>query len=156
MNGQVVVRALAVAASATAVAVLTPIATADAVYHTERLELAPVAGAPLRSGFVVNSKAEGPRVYARETFVLNGAAPNAAYTFKRNFFFRDCGCKGDPSLTPVARLETNAAGNVKGDLVIVPDEVPPPYRGKHGVLWTVEDAAGTIVYHTACTAVTLD
>jgi hypothetical protein len=61
-----------------------------------------------------------------------------------------------PSLTPVARLETNAAGNAKGDLVVVPEEVPPPYRGKHGVLWTVEDAAGTIVYHTDCTSVTLD
>jgi hypothetical protein len=41
------------------------------------MALVPVAGAPLRSGFVQNIKAEGPHVYAHEIFVLNGAAPGA-------------------------------------------------------------------------------
>src|SRR5438093_796892 len=79
MNGQVVVHTLVVVASAVAFAVLTPIAAADAVYHTEHLDLAPVGAAPLRSGFVQNIKAEGPEIYAHEVFVLNGASPNAAY-----------------------------------------------------------------------------
>ncbi|HXF97189.1 MAG TPA: hypothetical protein VNJ46_01095 [Gaiellaceae bacterium] len=41
---------------------LAPFAAADAVYHTEHLPLAPVASAPLRSGFVQNIKAEGGQV----------------------------------------------------------------------------------------------
>jgi hypothetical protein len=78
------------------------------------------------------------------------------YTFRRNFFVLDPGCKDNSSRTPVARLETNAAGNAKADIVVVPDEVPPEFRGVHGVRWTAENAAGTIVYRTDCTAVTLD
>ena len=49
-------------------ALLPPAAAADSVYHSEHLRLTPVAGAPLRSGFVENIKAEGPRVYAHEIF----------------------------------------------------------------------------------------
>ena len=60
-------------------AVLAPPAAADRVYHSEHLQLAPVGGAPLRSGFVENTKAEGPKIYAHEIFVLNGAVPNARY-----------------------------------------------------------------------------
>ncbi len=69
--------AFMVAAAAVPVAALAPLAAADAVYHSEHLDLAPVGSAPLRSGFVQNIKAEGPNVYAHEVFVLNGAVPNA-------------------------------------------------------------------------------
>ena len=137
-------RSFAIVGAVALAAALAPLAAADAVYHSERLELASVAGAPLRSGFVLNSKAQGPRVYAHEIYVLNGAAPNAEYTFKRDFYVANCGCKGEPSFsTPVGWLETNAAGNAKDDLrrrsgrragVIA--------RRKHGVRWHVEDAAG--------------
>ena len=64
-----------------------PFAAADRVYHSEHLRFEPVGGAPLRSGFVENIKAKGPRVYAHEIFVLNGARPLATYTVTRNFFF---------------------------------------------------------------------
>ena len=50
------------------------VASADAVYHSEHMELKPVAGAPLRSGFVQNIHANGPKVYARERYVLNGSS----------------------------------------------------------------------------------
>ena len=39
-------------------------AAADQVYHTERLELVPVGGAPLQSGFVVNIHPNGPINFA--------------------------------------------------------------------------------------------
>lgn len=151
-------RSFAIAGAVALAAALAPLAAADAVYHSERLELASVAGAPLRSGFVLNSKAQGPRVYAHEIYVLNGAAPNAKFTFKRDFYVANCGCKGEPSFsTPVGWLETNGAGNAKDDLLVTPDDIPAFLRGeKHGVRWHVENAAETIVYRTACTAVTLD
>ncbi len=53
-------RGLALVVSAVALATFAPLAAADAVYHTEHLPLKPVGGAPLRSGFVQNIKAEGP------------------------------------------------------------------------------------------------
>ena len=102
---------LLVAVTATVAAVAVPSAAADAVYHTEHLELIAVGGSPLRSGFVQNIKAEGPRIYAHELFVLNGASRNASYSVTRHFFFRDPDCTGAlifPSR--VASLETNAAG----------------------------------------------
>jgi hypothetical protein len=156
MNGRIVVRALVAAASAAVFAVLAPVASADSVYHTEHLDLAPVGAAPLRSGFVQNIKAEGPRIYAHELFVLNGARPNASYTVTRNFFFLDQKCDGSLVFaSDVALLKTNRAGNARADVFVSPEDVAG-FEGVHGVLWTVRDAAGVVAYRTACTAVTLD
>jgi hypothetical protein len=137
------------------VAVLASPAAADRVYHSEHLELTPVGGAPLRSGFVENTKAQGPRIYAHEIFVVNGAVPNATYTVTRNFFFGP-DCSGENVFkSDVANLTTNASGNARGDAKITPAAVAG-FEGVHGVLWTVTNAADMVVYHTACTAVTLD
>jgi hypothetical protein len=139
-----------------AAAVLAPPAAADRVYHSEHLKLTPVGGAPLRSGFVQNIKAEGPQIYAHEIFVLNGATPRVSYTVTRDFFFRDPECDGDLVFhEEVATLETNARGNAREDVVVTPEQVAG-FEGVHGVRWTVRDAAETIVYRTGCTAVTLD
>jgi hypothetical protein len=155
MSSRVRFFTIAVAAALGAVAV--PLAAADAVYHSERLALTPVGAAPLRSGFVLNIKANGPNVYAHELFVLNGAAPNAKFAVKRDFYIGNSGCKGAPSFSsPVGQLETNTAGNAEADLLVTPDEIPDFLRDEtHGVRWRVEHA-GTTVYRTACTAVTLD
>jgi hypothetical protein len=138
-------------------AVLASPAAADKVYHSEHLELTPVGGAPLRSGFVENTKAQGPRVYAHEIFVLNGAVPNAAYTVTRKFFPFDVDCSGENGVvsTDVAQLTTNVSGNARGDKKITPDDVAG-FQGVHGVMWTVTNAAKEVVYHTTCTVVTLD
>lgn len=150
-------RRLALAASAVAFATLAPLAAADAVYHTEHLALTPVGGAPLRSGFVQNIKAEGPEVYAHELFVLNGAAPSTTYTVTRHFFLFDPGCSGNIVFhDPVGTLTTNRAGNGRDDLVVRPEAIPEGLDGDHGVRWTVADASGTDRYETACTTVTLD
>lgn len=139
------------------VAVLASPAAADRVYHSEHLGLAPVGGAPLRSGFVENTKAQGPQIYAHEIFVLNGAVPNATYTVTRNLFPFDPDCSGENGVftSEVADLTTNASGNARGDAKITPEEVAG-FEGVHGVMWTVTNAVDTVVYQTTCTAVTLD
>ena len=149
-------RRFALAATVTVMAVLAPPAAADRVYHTAHLKLAPVGGAPLRSGFVQNIKAEGPMVYAHEVFVLNGAVPNAPYTVTRHFFPFDPECDGGFAFADVvAALETNASGNARGDVFIRPAEVAG-FEGVHGVTWSVQNAAAAIVYRTGCSTVTLD
>lgn len=143
-------------AAATAAALLAPIAAADRVYHSEHLRLAPVGGAPLRSGFVENIKAQGPMVYAHEIFVLNGARPRTTYTVTRNFFPGDPGCYGTVVFaSDVATLSTNASGNARGDVFVRPADVEG-FEGTHGVRWTVREGSGAIRYRTSCTAVTLD
>jgi hypothetical protein len=157
MKRQAAVRRVAVAASLAAIGLATTPAHADRVYHSEHLDLAPVGGAPLRSGFVQNIKAEGPVVYAHESFVLNGARPQSTYTVTRNLFVFDSDCSGDNGVfaSDVATLTTNRSGNARDDLFVRPEEVAG-FEGVHGVKWTVRNAAGALAYQTACTAVTLD
>jgi hypothetical protein len=150
-------RLLWLTASAAALAALAPLpAAGDRVYHSEHLNLAAVGGAPLRSGFVENIKAEGPRIYAHEIFVLNGARARTSYTVTRDFFFQDPECAGDLVFhEDVATLRTNASGNARGNVFVEPAAVAG-FEGVHGVTWTVRDAGGAIAYGTSCTAVTLD
>jgi hypothetical protein len=147
----------AVAASVAAIGITATPAHADRVYHSEHLDLVPVAGAPLRSGFVQNIKAQGPHVYAHEIFALKGAAPSATYAVTRNFFPFDSDCSGENGVfaSDVATLTTNRSGNARGDVFVRPSEVEG-FEGVHGVVWTVHSAAGEVVYRTRCTTVTLD
>ena len=145
-----------IVSAAAVAALLPPVAAADRVYHSEHLSLTPVGGAPLRSGFVENIKAQGPRVYAHEIFHLNGARARTTYTVTRHFFFLDPECSGQlvfPS--DVATLRTNASGNARGDVFVRPSEVEG-FEGVHGVRWTVQASSGAVAYRTRCTAVTLD
>ena len=141
--------------SAAVVAALLPaVAAADRVYHSEHLRLTPVGEAPLRSGFVENIKAEGPRIYAHEIFVLNGARARTTYTVTRHFFLGET-CSGTVFAQEIATLETNVRGNAHGDLFVAPADVEG-FEGKHGVMWTFENASGAVAYETRCTTVTID
>jgi hypothetical protein len=146
------------AASVAALAALPAAAAGDAVYHSQHMELEAVGGAPLRSGFVQNIKANGPTIYAHEVYALSGAAPRTTYTVTNHFFFEDPAC-ADPasdSPTDTAQLRTNRAGNARADIFFVPADVAG-FEGVHGVLWTVQNAAGgPPVYQTGCSTVTLD
>src|ERR671922_1120630 len=157
MKRQTAVRGVAVAASLAAIGLATTPAQADRVYHSEHLDLASIGGAPLKSGFVQNIKADGPVVYAHEIFVLNGAGPGTTYTVTRNFFPFDQDCSGDNGVfaSDVATLTTNRSGNARGDVFVRPEEVAG-FEGVHGVKWTVRDSGGAIAFRTSCTAVTLD
>jgi hypothetical protein len=153
MKPQLGVRILAAAAAASALAVLAPLAAADAVYHSQHMRLSPVSGAPLQSGFVENIKANGPTIYAHEVYVLNGATPNTTYTVFNNFFSSgDSECKGSADRFEMATLETNASGNGRADALIAPFGLEV---GVYGVRWTLE-IGGNVVYQTDCSAVTID
>ena len=138
-----------------AAAALAASASADRTYHSQHLDLRPVSNAPLRSGFVENIKAQGPKVYAHELTVLNGASPSTTYTVIRNFFVFQPDCSGDALLEEVAELRTNGAGNGRSDVFIRPEEVAG-FEGLHGVYFSIADATGSVLYRTACSAVTLD
>jgi hypothetical protein len=142
--------------AAAVAAALAPAAAADKVYHSQHLRLTALGGAPLRSGFVENIKAEGPKVYAHEVFVLNGALPRATYLVTRHFFPFDPVCAGGLDFaSQVAALQTTATGNARGDVFVRPAEVAG-FEGVHGVYWTMQDGAGAVAYRTACSTVTLD
>jgi hypothetical protein len=135
---------------------LVPGAAADDVYHSEHMTLEPVGGAPLRAGFVENTHANGPAIYAQEIYVLNGAAPNTVYEVHLVAYPFAPGCEGSPTDFGFAPLTTNRAGNGRAKRVFRPGDVPPELRdATHGIRWEVVNA-GTTVYATQCTAVTLD
>ena len=151
-------RLLSLTASALVLlALAAPFAGADRVYHTEHLALTPVGGAPLRSGFVQNIKANGPIVYAHEIYKLTGATPLATYTVTNNFFIGDTSCKKKESLFAfdTASFRTNRAGNGGADVKIAPEDIGG-LTGDHGVFWTLRNAADEVVYRTTCTTVRLD
>ena len=129
--------------------------SADDVYHTERLSLEPVAGAPLQSGFVVNIHVNGPNIYAREKYQLNGAAPNTTYELVLTGYFGATDCSGTPDLVATtAVLTTNINGNALSEHVFTPADAAG-LSGTAGVQWKVMNG-GTLDYQTRCTLVMLD
>ena len=134
---------------------LVPLAAADAVYHSQHIDLAPIGASPLQSGFVENIHSAGPQVYAHEVYVLNGALPDETYQVSLFIYPFDTSCSTTPEVIPVALLETNANGNGKAQSFFAPEEIPPPVRGfSSGVRWTVTSASSG--YQTGCSTVTLD
>ena len=135
---------------------LVPGAAADDVYHSEHMNLEPVGGAPLRTGFVENIHANGPAIYAQEIYVLNGASPSTDYEVHLVAYAFDPACEGTPTDFGFAPLTTNRAGNGRAKRVFRPNDVPAELRdATHGIRWEVS-TDGTTVYETRCTAVTLD
>jgi len=74
-NRIVAVVAAAVLSAGLTVGLTVAPALADAVYQSSHIALLPTGTTPLRSGFVENIHANGPNVFAREIYVLNGAQP---------------------------------------------------------------------------------
>ena len=142
--------------AAGALLVLPGTAAGDAVYHSQHLVLHSVAGAPLRSGFVQNIHPNGPRVYAHEVYVLNGARRATTYQVVLLLFPFSTGCAGTPAVIPTAVLTTNGHGNGKAQFFFRPGDVPPALRGgTHGILWQLS-SGGSVAYATTCSSVTLD
>ena len=116
-------RRLGIAISAVTVlmlGLLTPLATADAVYHSQQIALAPVGTSPLQSGFVENIHANGPNVYAHELYILAGAAPTTTYAVTLHLF-SDTGCTDEIATIPTATFQTNSHGNGVGQAEFTPD-----------------------------------
>ena len=135
-----------------------PPALADQTFHTERIPLSSVAGAPLRSGSVVDIHANGPQIFALERYVLVGGAPNTAYQVNEIVFPLSTGCTGPSVVSSVTRLQTNLAGNGEAGNVITPAQVPPSaHNTVNGIIWQVADVpTGVIDYKTGCVVVAVD
>jgi hypothetical protein len=132
-------------------AVLAGAAAADAVYHSERLELAGLAGAR-GGGMVVNVHTNGPQVYAHEIYTLRDAVPGT-YQVILNVFPTSLDCTGTALAIPTATLDTNARGNGQADVKFTPEDVAG-FRGMtFSLSWTV---TGPATYVTGCTVVVLD
>jgi len=147
---------LAVAtALATALLIVAP-AGADATYHTAHIKLAPVAGAPLTSGFVENIHANGPNVYAHELYQLNGAEPNTSFQVVLSIWTGNTSCSGEPALQlPTALVSTNAVGNGLADVVFTPEDADGLRGLTVSAVWTLSDA-GSVSYATDCEVIHLD
>ena len=147
-----------VAAAALSVGLTVPAAFADKVYHSSHITLFATGSTPLRSGFVENIHVNGPNIFAREVYVLNGAQPETTYQVTLNIFVLDPSCTGSPEVVvSTAAITTNAAGNGRGEAVFRPAEVPAVLRNAtHGIIWTVSDASGDVVFSSGCEVVTID
>jgi hypothetical protein len=130
--------------------------SADRAYRTERISLEAIDDAPLRSGSVVNIHANGPKVYALERYMLNGALRNHDYEIVLNVHVFDPGCVTGSVPFLNVPISTNAAGNGHAKAPTIPPEAVDGLAGDHGVNWIVYDDAGTAVYATGCQVVTLD
>ena len=109
-----------VAAAGVLVLALNATAAADSAYHTERLALSGVSGAP-GGGMVVNAHANGPNVYAHEIYTLRHAVPGT-YQVVLNIYATSLSCDGTPIEIPTAQLSTNAAGNGRADVKFTPED----------------------------------
>jgi hypothetical protein len=130
--------------------------SADGVYHTERLNLVPVAGAALRSGYVINIHANGQIIYAREMYQLNGASANTTYQVVGNLYLGNTSCSGVPdAVVPTASLTTNISGDGTAEHIFTPQDAAGLHGLRVGARWQLWDGA-TLSYQTECTVVTLD
>jgi hypothetical protein len=131
---------------------------ADAVYHTERLALEPVAGAA-GSGMVVNIHPNGPEVFAAERYGLRNAEPNATYTIWLLIDASQLECDFEGLAIPMAaELDTNNAGNgtSPADFFFAPEGIPPCLRDSTFAIHWEATLGGVLTHSTDSTMVTLD
>jgi hypothetical protein len=152
--------AAAVACGLTALPGLTSPASADQGFHTAKYALAAVAGAPLRTGTVIDIHTNGPTVYAQERYHLVGAS--AATTFAVVLVaYADLGCGGAPiTEIPETTFATDARGNGHGSVTFTPGQVagfraPEGRTATYGLRWVLRDG-GADTYATGCEVVSLD
>lgn len=144
----------ALAVGVLSLSTLAPIASADQTFHTARIPLLPVSGAPLQSGAVVDVHANGPVIYAQERYLLVGAAPNTTYQVQIAAYVpADTTCSTPLETVPEATLTTNRVGNGEAGFTFAPSQAPP--AGTYNLQWSVL-SGGVVVYQTACTSVALD
>jgi hypothetical protein len=124
-------------------------ASADRVYHTERLELAPVEGSDeAGSGMVVNIHPNGPVVGALERYRLRNAAPHTEYVVWIVI--------GGQDFIPTATLHTDRHGNGHARARFSAEELAP-FSGAviPGLKWVLR-SDGADAYETPETTVSLD
>ena len=131
-------------------------ASADAVYHSEHVALAPLGDAPLRVGFVENIHANGPVVFALERYVLVGAAPSTTYGVELHLWVGDPTCAGTPmAILPTVSFTTNVVGNGVGKVALPPSAADGLHGATLGIVWVLSTGE-TPAYASPCVDVVLD
>jgi hypothetical protein len=143
-----------VAALVTSLALAVP-ASADPAFHTQRIPLSAVAGAPLQSGAVIDIHTQGPTIYSQERYVLVGAQADTTYQVTL-LVYSDPGCTALLFPIPTATLTTNAAGNAHGKATFYPQDVQGLPRMTYYLVWQVSVLGGAVAYRTGCIPVPLD
>jgi hypothetical protein len=136
------------AVSAAALLALTTTAHADQAFHTLKAPLSAVGNAPLQSGWVSDSHANGPIIGAHEEYHVNGASPNTTYQVQILFYPGVTGCPGAAVLIPTAKLTTNASGN--GNAKFGFPGGPPTPITQNSAIWQLLAPGDVVAYQTDC------
>jgi hypothetical protein len=135
-------------ASAAALLALAPTALADQAFHTLKAPLSAAGTAPLHSGWVSDSHANGPIIGAHEEYHVNGASPNTTYQVVIQFYPGVTGCPGGAVALPTASFTTNASGNGNADWVF-PGGPPAPVT-QNSAIWQLVGPGNVVAYQTDC------
>ena len=138
---------LAVVSAAALLALATP-ALADQAFHTLKAPLSAVGNAPLHSGWVSDSHANGPIIGAHEEYHVNGASPNTTYQVVIQFYAGVTGCPGGAVQIPTASFTTNASGNGNAKWVF-PGGPPAPIT-QNSAIWQLVGPGNVVAYQTDC------
>lgn len=134
--------------SAAALLALAPAALADQAFHTLKAPLSAAGNAPLHSGWVSDSHANGPIIGAHEEYHVNGASPNTTYQVVIQFYPGVTGCPGGAVAIPTASFTTNASGNGNADWVF-PGGPPAPIT-QNSAIWQLVGPGNVVAYQTDC------
>jgi hypothetical protein len=124
-------------------------ANADRVYHTERLELAPVEGSDeAGTGMVVNIHPNGPVIGAQERYQLRNATPHTEYVVWIVI--------GEQDFFATATLHTDRHGNGHAKARFSAEDLAP-FSGAviPGLKWVLR-SDGVDAYETPETTVSID
>jgi hypothetical protein len=126
------------------------VASADAVYHSERLEL--IGGSdPTFHGQVVNIHSNGPVNGALERYQVVHAVPSTDY----EVWIQLCEDGGFADFTQTAVLATDARGNGHASAVFTASDLEPFAGATVTIRWVLRTNA-TDAYTSPCTTVTID
>jgi hypothetical protein len=144
-------RMLPLILAAALAAILATSASADAVYHTARVPLLPVAGAP-GGGTVINIHANSPVIYAHEVYLLKHAVPGT-YEIAIHIDPVSTDCSSPALDLTTAQLMTNEVGNGMADVKFTPADADGLRGLTVSAYWTAEGPAS---YASSCELITLD
>jgi hypothetical protein len=125
-------------------------AGADAVYHSERLELTSTADSDFH-GQVVNIHANGPVIGALERYHIVGAAASRTYAV----WIQTCDSGQFTDFIQTAVLTTDANGNGHASATFSAADLVPFSGQTISIRWVLK-SGGAVVYATPCTTVTID
>jgi hypothetical protein len=127
-------------------------------FPAQHFQLAPVNGEPLANGFVEVIHPNGPEVYARHEYHLNGADANRSFDVVISIWTSNLTCSGPPAVViPAAVLVTNASGSGNASVGFTPEMLEAlglrglTIGGQVTLLWRQSTA-----YTTGCKAIQLD